>query len=204
MGEPFWIVGVTGRSGSGKSMVTKHYAKLGYPTVDGDALSREVTGPGSPALELLVQSFGPQILAEDGTLLRGKLAGIAFGSPADTEKLVSITHPYILDAMLLRAEKAREKGARLFFVDGAVIVGGPFEPYCDRLIVVTSGHKLALSRIILRDGISKTAAGARLSAQQPEELLVRAADYVIPNDASLASLERRADEVLRELLQEME
>ncbi|MDL2324754.1 dephospho-CoA kinase [Ruminococcaceae bacterium OttesenSCG-928-A16] len=194
------IVAITGRSGSGKSSVTAHYASLGYPTIDGDLVSREVTAPGSPCLAKLAQAFGADILAEDGTLLRQELGRRAFATPQANQLLLSITHPAITRALLQAAQQAKAKGATLFFVDGAMIVGEDFEKHCDKIIVVTSPERLAVSRIILRDGISKQAALNRLAAQKTEEQLVAAADYVIANDESLLALQQKANKVLNQLL----
>lgn len=198
------IVGITGRSGSGKSTLSRYYAGKGYLVVDGDALSREVTGPGSDCLRALVEAFGEGILDEAGALKRRELANIAFKTPEGTETLTYITHPYILQAFLERAEQARARGEKLVFIDGAVILGGPFEPYCDRLIVLVSEQRLAVSRIILRDGISKTAAQLRLAAQTPEDTLRRAADYVLENNAGEDALFLQADRVLVTLLEAAE
>ena len=195
-----WIVGITGRSGSGKSTVTAHYAGLGYPVADGDALSRRVTEPDSPCLAELIKAFGEGILCPGGTLDRKALARLAFASEEANRKLMAITHPAISREMRQMAAEAKAGGAKLFFLDGAMIVGGPAQAECKKLIVVRAGKSLSVSRIILRDGISKTAAAQRLAAQLPEAELLAAADYVIDNDGSQAALLRRADEVLEDLL----
>lgn len=196
------VVGLTGRSGSGKSTVSSHYAAQGYPVLDGDLISREVTKPGSDCLAALVEVFGGEILQEDGSLDRAALATLAFAQPEATQKLVRITHPAIIAKLLEGIRQAEKQGARLVFVDGAVIVGAPFERYCDALIVVTAPERESLLRIMLRDGISKEAARRRLSAQLPEEKLRAAADYVLENRTSQAALLRQADGVLQQLMKE--
>lgn len=202
MSKKFMIVAITGRSGSGKSSVAKYYSSLGYPVADGDKISREVTEPGSQCLKDLVAAFGEDIL-ENGWLNRRKLGGIVFADSKANKKLVEITHPYILKSMLEKAEKAKNEGHSLFFVDGAVIVGAPFEEHCDRIIVVISDRRLSVSRIILRDGISKSAAHKRLEAQMPEQALIDAADFVIQNNTTEASLAKQADIILEKLLMEV-
>lgn len=198
-----WLVGITGRSGGGKSCVTGHYRALGYPCADGDAVSRQVCAPGSECLGALADAFGREILDENGALLRRKLADIAFADAEKTARLESITHPHILAEVQRQLEQAEKQGHPLFFMEGAAIVDHPFEKNCDRIIVVTSEMRLSISRIILRDGISKTSANRRLAAQLPEERLVRAADYVIKNNGSLDALYQKADDVLAKLLQEI-
>lgn len=198
-----WIVGITGRSGSGKTMLTAHYAGLGYPTADGDRVSRDVTQPGSPCLAQLAEAFGADVLTQEGALNRAALAQRTFGDTKSTQRLIDITHPYIVKELLRLAGQARRAGHPLFFVDGAAIVGGPFQQHCQRLIVVTAVHRLAVSRAILRDGISKTALQRRLDTQLPNQALVAAADFVIENNASAQALYAKGDEVLRQLLKEV-
>ena len=44
------IIGITGRSGSGKSAVSALYRQLGYTVADADRVARQVLEPGSPCL----------------------------------------------------------------------------------------------------------------------------------------------------------
>ena len=61
-------LGITGRSGCGKSTVTAVFAAHGVPLADADQLSREILMPGSPLLPQLAARFGGEILRPDGTL----------------------------------------------------------------------------------------------------------------------------------------
>ena len=63
-------LGITGRSGCGKSTVTAVFAAHGVPLADADQLSREILLPGSPLLPQLAARFGGDILKPDGTLDR--------------------------------------------------------------------------------------------------------------------------------------
>ena len=47
------VVGITGRSGCGKSSATKFLAGQGYPCIDADLIAREVLLPGSPCIAQL-------------------------------------------------------------------------------------------------------------------------------------------------------
>lgn len=196
------MVGITGRSGSGKSSVAAYYARLGHPVADGDALSRAVCEPGQPCLAALAEAFGGDILLPDGSLDRRLLGQRAFATPEGNQRLQGITHPFIMEASKALEAEARAAGRPLFFFDGAMIVGSMFESHCDRLVVVVADLKLSISRIILRDGISKSSAHARLNAQLPEARLREAADYIIENNATQAVLEQRAEAVLQLLLAE--
>lgn len=51
-------LGITGRSGCGKSTVTAVFAARGIPLADADQLSREILLPDSPLLPRLAERFG--------------------------------------------------------------------------------------------------------------------------------------------------
>ncbi len=194
------VVAVTGRSGSGKSTVSAYYASLGYPVLDADQVARQVVQPGGACLAQLCAAFGSDILAADGALDRAALAARAFATPEDAHRLTQITHPAIVKTLLEGVEAAKQTGRPFVFVDGAVIVGEAFEPHCDQIIVVTAAERESLSRVMLRDGISKQAARARLAAQRTESELRAAADYIIENTGDLQHLRDRAAQVLQQLL----
>lgn len=196
------IVGLTGRSGCGKSSVSAFFRREGFDCIDADQVSRDVLQPGSPCLLPLQNVFGFDIVDGNGVLNRRMLANRAFATPEGTRKLTEITHPEILSRIRAAAASAEKAGALLFFVDGAVILGTPFEKECDRLVVVTAPYEQSVARICARDKISAEMARRRLDAQMPEEMLCAAADYLIHNDGSLADLELQCRRVLDSLRKE--
>ncbi len=195
-------VAITGRSGCGKSTVAQYCRSRGFPVLDGDAVAREVTQLGSPCLPALAKAFGADILDEDGALRRGVLAQRACATKGDARRLTDITHPEIVRRLLAGVAQARAAGAKLVFVDGAVIVGAPFEPFCDAIIVVRAPQQVLEQRIMRRDGISRQAAQARLASQLAQEKLDAAATFLLDNTGSEQALRAQARAVLENLLKE--
>ena len=192
-------LGITGRSGCGKSTVTAVFAAHGVPLVDADQISREILLPGSPLLPVLAQRFGADILYADGSLNRRLLADRAFAAPEGKAALDSLVLPEIIRRVCRLKQAAREAGAPLFVIDGAVIVGTDAEKECDHLCVVTAPFATSVARIAARDGIAPEMAARRLNAQTPEEVLLARADLVLRNDADLASLEAAAAALCEQL-----
>ena len=182
-------LGITGRSGCGKSTVTAVFSAHGVPLADADQLSREILLPSSPLLPVLAERFGEEILRPDGSLDRRLLADRAFATPEGKAALDSITHPEIVRRIRLAKH-------------GAVIVGTAAEAECDRLAVVTAPFETSVARIAQRDGIAPEMAARRLNAQTPERVLLARADYVLRNDADLAALEAAASALCEQLLAE--
>jgi len=182
------IIGITGRSGCGKSSATKFLAAQGYPCIDADLIAREVLLPGSPCLTALQERFGADILDEAGQLRRRLLADRAFATPAGTRALTAVTQPEILARIEQRLLAAESAGADFAFVDGAVIVGTPFERRCDGILLITVPYEISVARICARDGIAPEMARRRLDAQTPLETLRAAARWEVVNDGSEAQL----------------
>lgn len=195
-------LGITGRSGCGKSTVTAVFAAHSVPLADADQISREILLPGSPLLPALAERFGGDILAADGTLNRRLLADRAFVTPEGKAALDGLTHPEIVRRIRAAKQAALASGAPLFVLDGAVIVGTAAQAECDRLCVVTAPFETSVSRIMARDGISAEMAARRLNAQTPEETLTAQADYVLRNDTDLARLQAAAAQLCTRLMQE--
>ena len=195
-------LGITGRSGCGKSTVTAALRAHGVPCVDADQTAREVLAPGSPCLAAVLQAFGADLL-RGGVLDRRALADRAFATPEGTRRLSALTQPEIVRRVAEAREAARRSGAWLFAVDAAVLIGSAFEKECDRVLVVTAPFAASVQRICQRDGISPEMAARRLSAQRSEQELCARADYVICNDggreALLAQTERFYETIREEL-----
>ena len=196
------IVGITGRSGCGKSSATKFLAQQGYPCIDADQVAREVMLPGSPCLAALQAHFGADILDETGALRRRLLADRAFATPEGTRLLTELTQPEILRRIEADLQCAQAAGAELAFVDGAVIVGSPFQARCDELVLITAPYEVSVQRICARDGIAPEVARRRLDAQTPLEQLRAAATIEIANDGTPQQLQARIRELLQTLRKE--
>ncbi len=193
------IIGITGRSGCGKSSATKFLAAQGYPCIDADLIAREVLLPGSPCLPPLQAYFGADIVDEAGQLRRRLLADRAFATPAGTRTLTAVTQPEILARIELRLQDAEAAGAALAFVDGAVLVGTPFEARCDGILLISAPYDTSVARICARDGIAPEMARRRLDAQTPVETLRAAARWELVNDGTEVQLQDKVSCLLRQL-----
>ncbi len=90
------IIGLTGQTGAGKSTAAKFMSELSCAVIDADSVSRRTAQKDSPCLKRLAQEFGGDIINKDGSCNRRLLAQRAFSSDENTERLYSVTHPYIV------------------------------------------------------------------------------------------------------------
>src|ERR1700735_3737984 len=164
-------VGLTGGIGSGKSTVSARLAELGAVILDADKAARAVVEPGTPGLAAITAAFGAGVLAADGALDRGELAGIVFADEAALARLNAITHP-LIHAWIAAAEQAaiRARGDDVVLVhDVALLAEWGRGKGCARSTVVAGPAETQLERLTGPRGMAEDQARARMAAQASRE-----------------------------------
>lgn len=175
------IIGLTGSIACGKSTVSAFLASRGFPVIDGDRLSRELTAPGSPVLQQIARVFGPDILYEDGTLNRRRLGRLVFSDPSARGALDDLMAPYLLDLTRRRIEEARSAGAELCFLDMPLLFEKGYDRLCDTVWTVWLPESLQVQRLMERDGYTAEEALSRIRAVLSSDEKASLSDRVIDN-----------------------
>ncbi len=187
------IIGICGKSGSGKSTVGK-LIQMYYPAyIDCDLISREVTQKNSPCLVELVSFFGNEILLSDGSLNRAYLAAVAFGDSLKTNMLNQITHKYILEELENLVKKYRIEKEKFVFLDAPTLFESGLDKKCDFILGVIADDSLLYKRIEKRDKRNYVEINKRLSMQKNEDFISKNSDYVIINNGSLEELQEKVN-----------
>jgi dephospho-CoA kinase len=195
-------VGLTGGIACGKSTVGEMLARRGAHLLQADQLAHQLYAPGAAVYDEVVRHFGREILNEDGTINRAKLAALAF--PARIGELNAIVHPAVIKAQNeWMAEAARKNPHGIAVVEAALLIEAGAAKDFDKIIVVTCDFEHRVERYAQRIGISLAAALSeverRSAAQLPDEEKVRHADYVIDNSGAVEETERQVEEIWNKL-----
>ncbi|KUM89792.1 MULTISPECIES: dephospho-CoA kinase [Streptomyces] len=191
-------VGLTGGIGAGKSEVSKLLVEHGAVLIDADRIAREVVAPGTPGLAAVVDAFGEDVLAEDGSLDRPRLGSVVFADPERLAVLNSIVHP-LVGARSQELESAAAEDAVVVH-DVPLLTENGLAPLYDLVIVVDVGPQTQLDRLVGLRGMTEQDARARMAAQATREKRLEIADIVIDNDVPLDELRRRVRDVWGDLL----
>lgn len=194
-------VGLTGSIAVGKSFVASIFSGLGCHTLDADETAREAVLPGSPGLEAVAQSFGRDVLNADGTLNRQRLGELIFASDEHRRKLNHILHPFIIarqDEIMRDWEREDPKGIGI--IDAALMIESGGYRRFDKLIVVHCRPEVQLERLMLRNGLSRDEAQARIDSQMPQAEKQKFADFLIDTSDGFEPARRRTVEVYHQLL----
>lgn len=192
-------VGLTGGIASGKSTVREMLAALGCHTIDADKLVAELYEPGRAGHTALVATYGEQILREDRTIDRVKLANIAFSDPSEAKKLNALIHPIVIAETEARLEKI-ETGIAV--VEATLMIESGGRDRYDKLVIVDVDPEVQVARGVAR-GLAREEVLRRIANQIPREERLRYADYVIDNNGDREQLEREVRRVYRLLHADM-
>ena len=174
------LVGLTGKTGAGKSTVSDYLKEKGAYIIDGDIVARQVLVDNNDLLNKLVNEFGKGILNSDGALNRRALAKEAFSTPESTCRLNSIMHPVINDCIFAEAEKAFAD-YDVVIVDAAAIIESGFTKKSDYLVVVHAPEDVRKERIIKRDNLTEEDALVRIKGQKADDFYLSQANFVFNN-----------------------
>jgi dephospho-CoA kinase len=191
------LVGLTGGIGSGKSTVARVLAAKGAVVLDADAITRELQRPGTDVFDAIVERFGAQVIAGDGSLDRKRLAGIVFRDPAARRDLEAIVHPAVRAESRRRIE-AYDGTDTVVVYDVPLLVEASRHGF-DVVVVVDVDPELAVRRLVEERGMAEPDVRARIASQASREERRAVADVVIDNSGAIEELERRVDELWDEL-----
>lgn len=173
-------IGLTGGIGSGKSTVSVLLQARGAAIVDTDAIARSLTVAGGPAMQALVQAFGPDMADATGALDRVRMRERVFADAAAKRVLESILHP-LIGAECERQAGLAEAPAVVFDVP-LLVESGRWRRLVDKVLVVDASTQTQRERVTARSGWSDDAIRAVIAQQATRDARRAAADAVLFND----------------------
>ena len=175
---------IIGGMGAGKSTARKALVDEGLPFIDLDKVGHDVL-MWDMVKEELVETFGEDILDEDGEVIRPALAKKAFVSPAETRKLNRITMPRIEDAYTDRLAELEREGHEAVVVEYSVFKSraSSLAYSADVVMAVLAPLDLRIERAVA-SGFEESDVRRRIAQQITDADRIEAADVVFNNDGT--------------------
>lgn len=172
-------IGVTGGIGSGKSTLCKVFSILGIPVFEADTVAKKLINEHPQIKKGLVQLFGDEIYANDGTLNRKKLADYIFNDDVQLEKVNKLVHPLVRDEF---SNWGKLQDTPYIVHEAAILFESGFYKMMDFTILITSPKKERISRVVKRDGILVEQVKDRMAKQWPDSKKRELASIEIENN----------------------
>lgn len=185
-----FIIGLTGGIGSGKSEVSRRFEDRKVQVVDADLVARQVVEPGTSALREIEQHFGPEILDQDGALLRSQLRQIIFSNSAEKTWLENLLHPLICAEIIRQLDNATSAYAIL---SSPLLFEAKQNLLVSRTLVVDASEELQLTRASQRDSNYLDQIKAIMKTQLSRQDRCALADDLIHNHGDKTELDHQVE-----------
>lgn len=173
------IIGLTGGIGSGKTTVANYFQSKGIPVYISDVEAKKVMA-FPEIISQIVAIFGTDILGENDTLNRDKLASIVFNNPDKLKQLNSIVHP----AVKKHFEQwvGNNKNFPYLVKEAAILFESGSYKDCDAIITVCAPMETRINRVLERDASSREKVLQRINNQISDDERIAKSQYVITNE----------------------
>jgi len=145
------IIGITGKSGSGKSTICRALAnKLDGKIIDFDDISHKCLAQQS-IIDFVSETFGKDIINNNGEIDRKKLGEIVFCNTAHMNTLNDVVYKEmikIIDNIIKYSNK------RYLILDYLLLPQTKYFDKCNYKILVNASIKTRFERVMERDGLT--------------------------------------------------
>lgn len=193
------VIGLTGGIASGKSTVSTMFKEMNIPVVDADVEARLAVMKGEVAYFQIIDTFGKDILLEDGEIDRQKLGLIIFHQEEKRKLLNEIVHPEVRKRMTGQVEEAQQNGEEVIVLDIPLLFESKLTYMVEKTILVYVDYDTQLERLMKRNSLSIDDAKARIQSQMPLNEKMKLADAVINNNGSIEETKKQLINVLTQL-----
>jgi dephospho-CoA kinase len=189
------VIGIVGGIGAGKSTVAQVFADQGCVISDSDASVREIMEQ-RVVIDQLVEWWGSEILATDGSVDRSLVAKIVFDQPYERRKLEGLIHPLVHDQRRATIAQAIADGMVGVIIDAPLLFEAGVDSECDAIVYVDTPREIRLVRVQATRGWDAEELDKREKAQLGLEHKRKRSDYIVANTGLPDELNGRVARVL--------
>lgn len=182
-------IGITGKLGSGKSLLVRAMEEHGIPCVRSDDLTRELMEHDPALRKELVDILGSQAYS-NGTLDRKFVASKIFSDTALRRKVEAAVHPRTT------AEVERIFAAHsdeMVAVESALILQTRFYEAFDYIVLVDAPDEAAVERVVNEGRLTREDAQRRLAEQANDPIDRAEADFTLDNSGTVEDFRAKCE-----------
>ena len=143
------VIGITGGVGAGKSLCLQTLKEhCNCKIVLADDVGNMVKEPGQKCYSQIVDLLGNDILQDNKTIDKIKMAQRIFADNQLLQRVNEIIHPAVEEYILNDIAKEREKGQiDVFFLEAALLIEAGYVPYLDELWYIYTEKSVRIKRL---------------------------------------------------------
>lgn len=185
-------IGITGKLGSGKSLLVRVMEEHGIACVRSDDLARELMEHDAALREDLIRILGPEAYA-NGTLDRKFVASKIFNDTALRRTVEAAVHPRTT------AEVERifdQHPDEMVAVESALILQTQFYEAFDYIILVEAPDDAAIERVVKEGRLTREDAARRLAEQANDPTDRAEVDFTLDNSGTVEEFHAKCERLI--------
>lgn len=154
---------ITGGIGSGKSVVSRILAAMGYDVYDCDSRAKWLMDTSDEIKDGLRRAIHSESV-KDGVIDRSLVSAIVFADAAKLEALNTIVHGAVKED--IRRWISSHAHASALFIETAILYQSGLDRMADQVWEVTAPEELRIERVMKRNGLTAEEVAARIQSQE--------------------------------------
>ncbi len=191
------VIGIVGGIGSGKSRVASLLEESGCIVSDADALARAALRDES-VRDTIVSWWGEEMLDDDGSVSRSRVADRVFADAAELERLEALLHPLVESGRRAEFDAATEDTTALV-IDAPLLLEVGLDRACDVVLFVDTPRALRLERVASSRGWDEAELDRREGRQLSLDEKRSRAHHVLVNHGRVEELREQVEAFLATL-----
>lgn len=192
------VIGITGGVGSGKTALLNYMeSRYRCKVILADEAAHHVEEPGQECYEELVELLTPEILNEDGTIHKKKMAQKIFQNPSLLAEVNAVVHPAVKRYILAQIEMQRAlQELDVLFIEAALLIEDGYLNIVDEMWYIYARQEIRRERLKSSRNYSDEKIAAIMNSQLSEEEFRKACHVVIDNSGAFEDSCRQIDKAL--------
>jgi dephospho-CoA kinase len=171
-------VGLTGGIGSGKSLVSEIFLRLGIPVFYADIEAKIILNQDTDVINQIKSNFGN--VYNGNEINKEKIASIIFNDQDALIKIDSIVHPKVLE--YFHTWIAKQYDAKYVIEEAAILFESNAYKDMDITINVHADELVRINRVLKRDKTTIESIKSRIKNQLNDDDRIKIANYTIYNN----------------------
>ena len=192
------IIGITGKTGSGKSTAALYLnLRLQDSTMlDVDNFAKDIYKENKDVIEQLKICFGEDMINSCNNVNFKKLGRLVFSDCDEMKKLDSIMFPIIKEKLKQYIAKMN-CGSKYLIIDAAILFNSGIYKYCNKIILVKSDLSKRRSRLIGKNrNLTEIDLENRLRKQKIK-VIKNKVDFIIENNSTIDDLKKKLERIIK-------
>ncbi len=190
------IIGITGGVGVGKSTVLSYLEEeYGALVLQADTIAKELIEPDAPLYGPYIDLFGQDVVQEDCTLNRKKIAEKLFADPDLILQVNALVHPMVAEEIQNRIQA----NAHLPYIviEAALLREGKLDEICDSVWFISSSQEVRIARLMASRGYTREKCLDMIENQASDEEFASYSHHIIDNSKDLEHTKEQIKTIMR-------